>query len=80
MSARGKYLMTINVWYKGDGVSNGKVLIGRNKFAVREAVEPDKLVAEILSTIFQDCYNTGYYLKNIELITKEEYEKLKKNG
>ena len=69
-------LMISKMWYKGDGVNNGMTLVGENIFKVIEARDGDEIVAELLMLALKDCYNRGYYLKSIRMITKEEYEKL----
>jgi hypothetical protein len=69
-------MMISTVWYKGESVTGDKVLVGEGKIAIKERQDEAKVVAEMLLRILENCFENGDYVKSIEFITKDKYEKL----
>jgi hypothetical protein len=69
-------MMISTVWYKGKSITGDKTLIGENMIGIKEYQNEEKMVAEILLRTLESCFENGYYIRSIELITKDKYEEL----
>jgi hypothetical protein len=68
--------MITTVWYKGESVTGDKLLVGESKIEIKERQDEEKVVTEMLLRILEKCFEDGDYVKSIEFITKDKYEKL----